>query len=69
MNRRLTRRIHLGSGLHDVAHRRSLHLLGLEPGAFDGGADCDGAKIRRRHVLQTAAKGANGGAHRLGEND
>ncbi len=59
LNRRLTGRIHLCSGLNNVAHRRDLDLFGLEPGPFDGGADGDGAKIRRRHVLQGSAKGAD----------
>ena len=66
MNRRLTRRIHLGAGLDDVAHRHGLDLLGLEPRAFDGGADRDGAEIRRRNVLKTAAEGADRGAHGFG---
>ena len=69
VNRRLTRRIHPDTGLNDVAHRRSLDLLGLEPRAFDGGADGDGPEIRRWDVLETAAKGANRGADRFGNDN
>jgi hypothetical protein len=69
MNGRLTGRIHLGAGLNDVAHRHRFDLLGLEPDAFDGGADRDGAEIRRPHFLQTAAKGPNRSADRGGEDN
>ena len=69
MDRRLTRRIHLGAGLDDVAHRHGLDLLGLEPRAFDSRADRDGAEIRRRNVLKTAAEGANCGADGFGNHN
>ena len=59
INRRLAGGIHLGPGLNDIAHGRGLDLVGLEPGAFDRGADGDGAEIRRRHVLQRPAEGAD----------
>ena len=59
LNRRLAGGIHLGPGLNDIAHGRGLDLVGLEPGALDGGADGDGAEIRRRHVLQSPAEGAD----------
>ena len=59
VNRRLAGGIHLGPGLNDIAHGRGLDLVGLEPGALDGGADGDGAEIRRRHVLQSPAEGAD----------
>ena len=59
LDRRLAGGIHLGPGLNDIAHRDGLDLVGPEPGPFDRGADGDGAKVRRRHVLQGSAKGAD----------
>jgi hypothetical protein len=57
--------IHLGPGLNDIAHRYGLDLFGLEACPFDSGADGDGAKVRRWHVLQGSAKGADRRADRL----
>jgi hypothetical protein len=59
LHRRLTGRIHLRSGLNDIAHRHGLDLVGPEPGSLDRGADRDGAQIRRRHVLQGPAERAD----------
>jgi hypothetical protein len=59
LNRRLTGGIHLGASLNDVTHRDGLDLLRLEPGPLDRGADRDGAKIGRRHVLQGSAEAAD----------
>ena len=61
--------IHLGAGLHDIAHDNCFHLLRIKPGSLNRGADRHGAKIRSRHVLEAAAKGTDGGANRFGEND
>jgi hypothetical protein len=65
LDRRLTGGIHLGPSLNDIAHRDGLDLFELEAGPLDRGANRDGAEIRRRHVLQGSAKGADRRADRF----
>jgi hypothetical protein len=69
MDRGLTGRIHLGAGLHDIAHDDCFHLVEAKLCTRDGGVDRHRAEIGSRYVLQAAAKGANRGADRLCEND
>jgi hypothetical protein len=69
MDRGLTGRIHLGAGLHDIAHDDCFHLVGAKLCARDGGADRRRAEVGSRHVLEAAAKGADRGADRFREND
>jgi hypothetical protein len=65
----LARRVHLGSGLNDIAHDGRPDLAGMKPGACDGGLDRDGAEFGRWYVLQAAAKGADRGSHRGDQNN
>jgi hypothetical protein len=39
MDRGLTGRIHLGAGLHDIAHDNCFHLVGVRLSARHGGVD------------------------------
>jgi hypothetical protein len=65
----LARRVHLGAGLNDIAHDDGLDLLGIEPGAGDGGFDNDRAKIGRRNFFKATTKGTDRGAHWRDNND
>ena len=60
----LARRVHLGAGLNDITHDGGPDLVGMNPGACDGGLDRDGAEIGRGNFLQAAAEGADRGSHR-----
>jgi hypothetical protein len=50
--------VHLGAGLNDITHDCGPDLVGMEPGACDGGLDRYGAEIGRGYFLQAAAKGS-----------
>jgi hypothetical protein len=68
MDGRLARRIHLGAGLHDVAHDHGLDFVGAKTGPGHRGGNRRRTEIGRRHILKGAAKGADRGADRFGEN-
>jgi hypothetical protein len=61
--------IHLGAGLHDIAHDDGFHFIGAKFRARDRGADRDSTESRSRHVLEAAAEGADSGTNRLCENN
>jgi hypothetical protein len=51
---RLSGRIHLGAGLHDVAHDDGFHLVGAKLCARHRGADRRRAEIGRRYLFESA---------------
>ena len=65
----LTRWVHLGAGLNDITHDGRPDLVGMKPGACDGGLDRNGAEIGRGYLLQAAAEGADRGSHRGDQNN
>jgi hypothetical protein len=69
MDGSLPGRIHLGAGLHDVAHDDGFHLVWAKLCARDRGADRQSAEIGRRYLFESAAERTNGSANRLGKDD
>jgi hypothetical protein len=65
----LTGRIHFGAGLHHIAHDDRFHLVGAKFCALDRAADRDSAEIRRRYVLEAAAKRTDRRSNGFCEND
>ena len=61
--------IHLGAGLHDIAHDHGFHLLGAKLRARNRGADRHRTESGSRNVLEAAAKGADRRPNRLCENN
>jgi len=61
--------IHLGSGLHDVAHDDRFRVFRADSRARDRRTDRHRAEIGSRHVLEAAAKGADRGANRFCEHN
>ena len=64
----LTRRVHSGAGLQNLAHNNGIDPIRCKSCPFQSGLDRDRAKIGRRDIFQAAAKGADGGAHRRADN-
>ena len=69
MDGSLPGRIHLGAGLHDVAHDDGFHLVGAKLRARDRGADRHRAEIGRRYLFESAAERADRSANRFGKDD
>jgi hypothetical protein len=61
--------IHLGAGLHDIAHDDGFHLVGTKLRARDCGADRHCTECGSGNILERASKGADRGANRLCENN
>ncbi len=62
-------RIHLGAGLHDIAHDDGAHLVGAKLRARDCGADRHGTEIGRRYLFESAAEGTDCSTNRFGKDD
>jgi hypothetical protein len=62
-------RIHLGAGLHDIAHDDGAHLVGAKLSARDRGADRHGTEIGRRYLFESAAEGTDCSTNRFGKDD
>ena len=57
-HRHLTRRVHAGPALVDLAECRRINVVRCDPGAFEGGARGDGAQLDGGQVAEHAAKAA-----------
>ena len=55
-HRHLTRRVHPGPALVDLAEHRRINVVRPDPGAFEGRARGDGAQLDGGQVAEHAAK-------------
>ncbi len=69
VDRCLTRRIHLVTGLHGISHNHRADLLRPQARPLESGADSCSSELDGRHVLQGAAECSDSGTDWFGDYD